>query len=404
MAVATVGRYGELMTASSSRRAGTRAFVSYPQEMEAQAAALQRQLGARGVPVAGSVFDQLDVDSQEHVAESIRDADLLVVLVPLQGSNDRRQQYEIGQILEAAWADTSVRVPVVAPAVRAIPPALRHRPFVLYYAHSQVRLDTWASDTAAVDLFVDALLHTQDNELPPQEVLADEEIREWRNRLVHIGRGEVDRIPGGERDRLLDGLRADLDSAWRAFDAGEAWNPQRMLDRILLASALDEPELAKSFYRLITPTDLDKDLGPTELSADIAYSRALAAMEVGDYGESVVGFQRAAGMNEHLRGAADPRTVASQYNGALAAAQLGDLETAQSLYERALESALEGLGEHHPQTAAIAFNLAGIHASRGDIEEARRLLRLAEDAWEQVTPADSPELANVRSELQRLGA
>ena len=78
-------RYGWSMTARSAQ-ADIRAFVSYPREMEAQAAVFWRErMDARGITIWSPVkLIQPGADWAEAVAEWIHNAELFV-LVPVQG-------------------------------------------------------------------------------------------------------------------------------------------------------------------------------------------------------------------------------------------------------------------------------------------------------------------------------
>lgn len=374
------------------------AFLSYTQEMEPQAAVLRKAMESHGITVVSAEPSRPDAAWRTEVAELVAHADLFVVLVPLQGLEGRPQQYEISQILEAAWRNSGVRVAVVAPAVGAIPLALRHQPFLVYFAYDEVKLRSWTSNTSDVEHFLEVLLDpSQHQQSAQQETPADEVVRQWRNRVVHLGRAG---IPDDEREDMLARLRDDFD---RALDSGRGFDSERLVDRILLAEALDDRALANSFRKLLESAHPNAASSPNE-SADTAYARALAALEVGDLSDALAGFTNATELNARLRGQTDPRTVASRYNAGVSAARMGDLPTARVLYEGALDSARQGLGDNHPQTAAIAVNLAQVYSETGDTDEALQLLRLAENAYTLVTPHNSPEITAVVDELHRLGA
>ncbi|MCT7658040.1 toll/interleukin-1 receptor domain-containing protein [Mycobacterium deserti] len=390
------------MTAARSQPDG-HVFLSYPQQMRAQAEVLRDRLDAHGVTALSSAWIQPGADWQKAMAESIRDASLCVVLISVHDPENREQQFETSQILEAAWSDPELRVAVVAPAVRAIPSALRHQRFVQYFANDEVGLDSWTSNPLVVEQFVDKVLLSaadaaDDRGQPPPD---DETIDQWRNRLVHVGRGD---IPKEQRTQVLEQLRNDLEAASIGLGVAAAQDPQPVLNRGLLAESLGDPDLARSFYTLLKPTDFSEARPPAVESADIEYSRALASLEVSEYDEALAGFTRAADLNASLRGPADPRTVAAEYNAGVAAARSGKQDAAASHYERALDRAREGLGDHHTQTAAIAKDLAQIYTAKGRTADAVSLLQLAAEAYRLVAPEDSPEFAGVIDQLHRLGA
>jgi tetratricopeptide (TPR) repeat protein len=390
------------MTAASSQ-AGGQVFLSYPRQMRAQAEVLLDRLDVHGVTASSSAWVQPGSDFQKEMAESIREASLCVVLISVHDPENREQQFETSQILEAAWSDPELRVAVVAPAVRAIPSALRHQRFVQYFAHDEVGLDSWTSNPLAAEQFVDKLFlptadAADDRRQPPPD---DETIDQWRNRLVHVGRGD---IPEEQRTEVLEQLRNDLEATRSGLSADAARDPQPVLNRGLLADSLGDPDLARSFYTLLQPNDFNETRPPVVESADIEYSRALAALEVNAYNEALAGFTRAAELNASLRGPTDPRTVAAEYNAGIAAARSGKLDDAASHYERALDRAREGLGDHHTQTAAIAKDLAEIYIVKGRTADAVSLLQLAAEAYRLVAPDDSPEFAGVIDQLHRLGA
>lgn len=356
---------------------------------------------ARGWGVGEYGRPRLGDNLQGSINESFEAANLFVVLVPIAGANSHVQRAEIGQILERAWQDADARVAVVAPAVGAIPPALRNRKFVTYYSHEDAGLEKWPSSPTAVDGFLDLLLQPRadgDKQLGGEA----EAMRQWRNRLVHLGRAPVDEIPTEDRQTVLESLRQELEFGSSAAAVVQDGNLEHLLNRILLSEALGDRELAERFYRLIRADTGGNDFLPTAESADAEYSRALAAYEVAAFDEARTAFERAAEINRTVRGDSDPRTIASMHNAALAAARSGDVGRAEVLYRSALASAEQGLGPHHPQTAGIAYSLALINAANGDVPEAIRLFRMAEDAYRRVTPPDSPELAAVTRELERL--
>lgn len=390
------------MTAASSDSGG-QIFLSYPPRMRAQAEVLRDQLHTHDVTALSWAWVPPGTDWQKEMAESIRGASLCVVLVSVHDPENRVQQFETSHILEAAWSDPELRVAVVAPAVRAIPSALRHQRFVQYFAHDEVGLDSWTSNPRAAERFVDTLFVSTaaaggDQQQWPAD---DETIEQWRNRLVHVGRGD---IPDDQRAEALAQLRNDLEASRIESGVAATPDPQPVLTKGLLAESLGDSELARSFYTLLKPTDFSETQPAVVESVDIDYSRALAALEVGAYEEALDGFTRAADLNASLRGQADPRAIAAEHNAGVAAARSGRMERAAAHYERALDRAREGLGDHHIQTAAIATGLAQVYMAEGRTVDAVTLLRLAAETYRLVAPDDSPELADVIDQLHRLGA
>lgn len=380
-------------------------FLSYTHDLRPQAQALGVQLIARGLPVLEPGSDSLPsgVESRAEIASLIRRASTFVVLVPVYGSNSHWQQFEISQILEVAWSNAQTVVGVVAPAIGAIPSALRHQQFVRYFPHDEVRLDAWLSEPVAIDRFIDDLAGPLTAEVDrPPEIDADS-LRLWRNRIVHLGRTEPD-FSGDDRAALLRAVQQFIIDARTRDNRPAQQDVKLLLDAANLAVALEAKDLVADIYDLIQTIDIDTQPS-SSTKFELLYSRAKAALESGRPRDALSDFLSAAELNNQLRGTNnDPRTVAAVFNAAVAASRSGDLSAAEDLDRRALSMARNSLGRMHPQTAGIAVHLARLLANDGRTVEAIELLREAEAAYAHATPTGSPERAEVASELRKLNA
>lgn len=118
-------------------------FLSYSYRSAAvEAEALTAALRARGVQLLDHEWSS-DRPTDEQVAERVAQADLIVVLVKPGDESRDWMEYETRLMLQTGWMRPELRVVVVAPAVGAIPPALRHQQFVSYFAHDEVNFSNW---------------------------------------------------------------------------------------------------------------------------------------------------------------------------------------------------------------------------------------------------------------------
>jgi hypothetical protein len=342
------------------------------------------------VPVGGSWEDT--------VQTAISQVDAFVILVAPGDENNRWLQYEVRKILTRVWSGDHAAVAVIAPAVAAIPSALRHQTFVTYFPHDEIRLERWSSEPETADAFVGRWLGSTESTEQAQLPLSEAEIARWRNAVVHLGR---ELGPGPEeKQRLLDALRIDLRTMqWDDEPAGPSAPLEAALQRAVLAQQLGDSELATAYFNLAFDASLD---ARPHADADFFYASGLAALGANRVEESADAFRSAALLNEAAYGQDDPRTIAVLHNLGLALSATGNHEGASHVYRIALAASQRVLGSQHPQTASTAFNLAKLRSRAGDVSEAMALLLAAEHAYEQVTPAESAELAAVRSELNRL--
>ena len=377
-------------------------FLSYPNELRPEAQALGAQLIARGLPLLEPAGISSGSNFRAEIADLIRRASTFVVLVPIHGSNSHWQQFEISQILEVAWADAETVVGVVAPAVGAIPSALRHQHFMRYFPHEVVRLDAWLSEPTAIGRFIDDLTGTLTAEVDKPTDIDPASLRLWRNRIVHLGRNETD-FSADDRAALLRAVQQVIVDA-RSPESSTAWTDVKvLLDAANLAAALEARELATDIYDLIQTMDFEAQPS-SSTKFELLYSRAKAAREARRPSDALNDFLAAAELNTQLRGTNDPRAVAAVFNAAVAATQLGDVSAAEDLDRRALSMARNTLGQMHPQTAGIAVHLARLLTSSGRNQEAIALLREAEAAYAHATPTGSRERTEVASELRKLNA
>lgn len=383
-----------------SKADASRVFISYViGPMTAPARALRSALERYGVdPWSVHADVPAGVSWEESIDQAIRSADAFVILIAPGDEQNRWLSFETRHILTRVWSGNEAQVSVLAPAVRAIPSALRHQDFVSYFAHDEIQLSRWAVDSSVVDVFVEEWLRASRRPRLATPPPTDDEFAPWRNAVVHVGRG-----PGrdaAERQRVLDSIRGELDRGdWTASDALPSARLDAALERAVLAQHLDDNELALKYFSLASAAvpDAQERADPT-----VQYPAGLAALGAGDTVGAAELFRRAASLYESRHGARDPRSIAALYNLGLALSMSGDDSGAVEAYRAALDRSRSALGPHHPQTASVAFNLAQLLARAGAAAEAIPLLEAAEEAYETVTPADSPELAAVRLELTRL--
>ena len=314
-------------------------------------------------------------------------------------------QYEAMLMLEACWNKPDARVVVVAPAVGAIPTALRHQPFVSYYPHSDVRPETWAQSGVPSD-FLDALLTTSPR-LRPTPSLSDAEARQWRNRLVHLGQSH----PGLEQEELEQlrrYLARDLDMLAPLMARAAAENVaftsedvRSLLDRVYLAQTLGDATLLDSYYRLVIET-WRRGVRDAREGGTLDYNIGLVARALGEQQMARDLFARASETADAAFGNTHPAAIAARFNLGLTLFDLGERDQAAKTYELALRTSIAALGPFHPQTAAIAYSFGQLAAAQGDIQRARTLLELASEAYERVTPEESTVRQAVASALTRL--
>lgn len=389
--------------AGDAQAEAPRVFISYPRELAKEADALRSRLTARGLASVSSAESD-DAEAYAAVREAMRSTELFLVLIAPNAPLNHQQQFEASQMLQRAWTSSGVSIVAVAPAVRAIPPALRHKPFLKYFPQEDVRFNRWAREPAAADELLDGLFAPSSDTGRPETTSQDVEIAEWRNRVIHLGRQGSPFDDTTQQD-----LRSQLAEDLNRLERSEPADPdprfrEWLMDRTLLAEALGEKDLAREFYLLLSKYPPAAESGRSPKAADRSYAAGLAAFGVADYGVALDHFRRAVKLNLETRAPTDARNVAALHCAGLAAAQMGRSDEATALYGRALQAAKEGLGTHHPQTAAIASDFATLLADVGDTEAATTLLRLAEEAYEKAEPGESQSLLNVRLALQRLGS
>lgn len=367
--------------------------------MTAPARALRVALERHGVdPWSVHADVRAGASWEESIDEAIRAADAFVILVAPGDEENRWIRFETRHILTRIWRGDDARISVLAPAVGDIPAALRHQDFVSYFAHDEIQLDRWADEPSVVDVFVEEWLRASRQPQPATPLSRTDELARWRNAVVHVGRG-----PGPdaeEKQRLLDSIRGELERGdWVTREAVPRARLDAALERAVLAQQFGDNELAKNYFSLAS----EAVPGARESAdAGVQYPAALAALGAGNTVAAAQLFRTAAALYESSHGALDPRSIAALYNLGLALSMSGDESGAAKAYRAALDRSRSALGPHHPQTASAAFNLAQLLARAGAVAEAIPLLEAAEEAYESVTPADSPELAAVRSELIRL--
>lgn len=383
-----------------SRRGSPSVFISYAVgPMTAPAKALREALERHDVhPWTVHADVPVGASWENSVDEAIRNADAFVILIAPGDEQDRWLLFETRHILTRVWGGAEARVSVLAPAVGAIPSALRHQDFVSYFAHDEVQIERWASEPGAVDLFVERWLQASRQPQPATPPSRQDQVALWRNALVHIGRG-----PGPsdeEKQRLLNSLWEELVRGnWAPSDAVPSARLDAALQRAVLAQQFGDKGLASNYFNLASEA---VPRLPESADPRIQYAAGLAALGAADPVEAAKLFRAAAALYESSYGALDARTIGALYNLGVALSASGHVSEASAAYESVLERSRDGLGPLHPQTASAAFKLAQLRARAGAVEEAVALLHAAEEAYELVTPADSVELAAVRSELSRL--
>ena len=370
-----------------------RVFISYAVgPMTAPAQALKAAIERHGMS-AWSVHADAPVGSnwEESIDEEIRKADSFLILISPGDEGNRWLLFEIRRILSRIWSGEDANVSVLAPAIGAIPSALRNQDLVSYFPHDEIQLDRWTREPASVDAFVERWLRGPTSSLPA------EDLDRWRNALLHVGSSQVP--SSEEKDRILGLLSTELErDRWIPQGASPAERLEAALSRAVVAQQLEDNALALEYFRLADDA-AEKSGGE---NAETQYAAGLAALGAAELTRATELFSRSAERYEESYGAVDPRTIAALYNLALAQSSQGRADQAIVTYKSVLSRSLQGLGPHHPQTASVEFNLAQLLAAAGESEDAIALLEAATEAYEQVTPADSSELAAVRSELLRL--
>ncbi len=382
-----------------------RLFLSYSRDnWETEGEALAAALARRGWEVSHSREPAGNVARPELVSQ-IASADLMVVLVAAGDERSDWMQEDVRHILQTCWRRPEASAAVVAPAVGAIPAGLRHQPFVRYFPHDEVHIDAWP-DRVIVDDFAARLIAPTTLEQPISDILDDADLRDWRNRLVHLGSLAAPDEPDKEQLRRklraqLRGLRPIVDRAQKE-GATLGWDDIRaLLDRALLALAIRDQELLAGYStmalaaRRLMPT-------PSESEASLDYGLGVIAGEVGDLHSARELYKSALHDSERILGPTHPATIAATYNLAKTLAALGDELSARHLYERALQLSADSLGSDHPQTAAVAYDLGIVVAALGDQTYARSLFERAAAAYRRVRPDDSPELQAVLRHLTQL--
>jgi tetratricopeptide (TPR) repeat protein len=380
-----------------------RVFISYAHDSTAvEAAALTRALSHRGAEVLGHEWNRSD-PIREQISSRVAGADLVVVLIQPGDETRAWMEYETRLMLQAGWARPDMRVAVVAPAVRAIPAALRHQGFVRYFPHDEVRFSRWGSE-GAVDTFASQLLGPQPKQATTP-AMSDDEVRAWRNRIIHVVGAQE--IPDAELDQLRQQLNEYLEELRSRLAADERFEPDassQVLDRVMLAQEVGSPELAQQFYEVAQTLFARTFPSKAGRSADVEYRLGLIARNARDAETARRLFEDALGHNERELGESHPATIATLYNLGLVEAEAGDRLAAVRTYNVALERARDSLGDHHPQTAAIAYNLGILRSDLGATEDARELFTLAVDAYRHVRPEDSEELRAALAHLAALDA
>lgn len=397
-----------MTTEAVGQAVSPRVFISYSfDRMRVPAVALAEALRRHGADVVEPASSEVSGNIRDRIAAGIKASDLMIVLVSPGDEVSRWMQLETRLMLETCWQRPDAQIAVVAPAIGAIPPALRHKDFVTYYPHDVVRLENWATGSEADTFASEALSRVDQGPRRPVEPISDRELRRWRNRVVHIGRGELANDVE-EHERILAKLEADLVKLRAELgsnnEAIRGMGLEDVIDRMLLANALGHRELFLAYYEL---AEAVYEVGSTpspDRATDVGYRLGLAALAAGDVSTALGLLEPAAARRANELGTNHPATIEGWVNVAIAKELLGDLRGAQKSYEDAFEAAQNSLGRFHPQTADIAQRLALLRAATGDRETARALLELAEEAYKHVRPADSPELANIRRYLVAFGS
>jgi tetratricopeptide (TPR) repeat protein len=397
------------MSSVASQQSPLRVFVSYlPQSLGSAGSALISALknyGARVSPKEPRIGDEWT----ESIAKEIENAELMIVLIAAGDELSRSVQYETRLMLQNCWARPSSHISVIAPAVGAIPRALRHQPFVSYYAYDDVHVDQWGSDSY-LENFVTRLLQSSSTHggQPPQQ-FTDKEIHEWRNRVVHIGDDTllVDPIQTSQLQQRLQRDLAQMQDLLREAEASRTRmgreDIDRIYDRIVVSRAMGDNDMALQYYKILQSIyEMYPPTSPAE-EAGFQYGFALAETEVRDFIAARELLSQAVATNERVMGRYNPATISAKYALGVTYANLGDKPSAASTLQDALTCADESLGENHPQTADIAYSLGLIRKDQGEIPEARRLFQLAYDTYKNVRPEDSPELQRVATQLDSIG-
>lgn len=396
---------GDPVTAPEGSRP-PRVFVSFgAAQWKPKVSALAAALEQRGAVVFAS-GELARVEVREQIRAEIAQSDVMIVLVDAGDERSHWMQEEVRQILLTCWRRPDVRAIVVAPAVGAIPPGLRHQTFVRFIAHDDAHTRRWSSPTV-VQEFVDKALGDVGLEQRNVAGHSDEELRRWRNRLVHLGRAEeVDpREVQVIRERLSDGVgvwtaiidRADVESG--TFTVSDT---RALLDRAVLAHAIQEPELAQNYYEIVSRVRALSPPDRPDEGANLDYAVGRLALDLGHPEAAAQLLERSVRTTEAYLGTEHPLTIAATHNLALALSKTGDLEEAAKMWARVLQLAESTLGGSHPQTATIAYNLALLQIEQGERSAARELLEKAVAAFDQVRPDDSPEVLETRRQLQAL--
>lgn len=332
------------------------------------------------------------------VDEAVRRADSFIILISPGDEVNRWLLSETRRMLTRVWGGERALIAVLAPAVGAIPSALRNQSFVRYFPHDEIALSRWVADSAAVDRFVAGWLTDVRH---PRSSVGDprgRQVSSWRNAVVHLGRHALS--SPADREIVRDQLRIDLDETdWSSAVEGGRKLLEAALERAVLAQHVDDSEMALEFFRIASELARRGDEGD---DAGVSYSKGLALLGSGDSDGAAEYFERAVTGFDRSHGPTDPRTVASLYHLGLALSSTRDLERAEQAYRDALDRSRRGIGPRHPQTAAAALSLALLLIRVGRTDEAVQLLEEAEATYAIVTPPDSPELATVRTELARL--
>jgi tetratricopeptide (TPR) repeat protein len=375
-------------------------FLSYAySSAAAEADALGRALEDRGAEVLRHTWAGGE-SIADQVSDRISSANLVIILVKPGDEHRKWMTFETRRMLESAWSDATMRVAVVAAAVRAIPAALRSQKFVTYFPHDQVRFDQWSAPVV-VGSFADQVLATYASTAPAMAI-PDDELIAWRNRLVHVVGEQA--LTTAEVSQLRGQLEGLIDYTERRLNIDERFDPEEgvtILDQLMLAQYTDDDELTSRSYRL-AQTLLSRTFPTGEgRSADVEFRFGLMAFGASDLPNAERMFRDALDHNERELGLLHPATIATKYNLALVLSESGQRGAAVNTYEEALTQARAMLGDFHPQTAAIAYNLGILDQEAGDLESARQRFGLAVDAYRHVRPEDSPQL---RAAADRLAA
>lgn len=385
-----------------------RVFVSYsPRSMAAEGIALIGELKKHGATVSGR-DPSLGEDWSRVISKEIINADLMVLLIKAGDELRKSVQYETRVMLQSCWERPAARIAVIAPAVGAIPRALRHQPFVSYYPHDDVHLSRWGSDSY-LERFVDQLLLQRSDSIsePPQQ-FTDDEIHDWRNRVVHTGADTLVSDPQ-QVSQLREKLLGDLTRMQDLITNAEASRTRigrneidRIYDRIMIARAMGDSALATDYYRIIQRIyEMNPPTSPAE-EAGFQYGFALAAFDARDFVVARELLEQAAATDERILGRYHPATISAKQLLGLTYANLRDGLAAIKTLEDAFSRANESLGPNHPQTAEIAYSLGVLNKDQGNVQAARNLFELAYEAYRNVRPEDSLELRRVTEQLASL--